>query len=122
MWFYDHSFDSKQLKNYFHYFVGEHDFYYYSKLKANSTTNSIRTINSIDVCPTIINDLACLKIIIKGPSFIHSQIRCIIGSVFYYVYKQINPLQITNHFQNHQQKKTSYIAPGYGLYLHKITY
>ena len=122
IWFYNHSFDLKQLKDYFHFFVGEHDFFYYSKLKTNSTTNSIRTINSIDVCPTIINDLACLKIIIQGPSFIHSQIRCMIGSVLYYIHKQINPHEITNHLQNNDYTKTSHIAPGYGLYLHKITY
>ena len=45
-----------------------------------------------------------------------------IGSVLYYVHKQIDPHEIINHLQNKDHTKTSHIAPGYGLYLHKITY
>ena len=45
-----------------------------------------------------------------------------IGSVLYYMRKKINPNEITNHLQNNNHTKTSHIAPGYGLYLHKINY
>ncbi len=97
-------------------FIGEHDFWAFSKVAKDSSINTIRTITSITVQR---NSHNYLEFHFKGNSFIHSQIRIIVATLIQIALNKITEAEVQTYFVKKQ--KIPYIVPGYGLFLKKLT-
>ena len=104
-------------------FIGEHDFYSFSKRDTNAGS-TLRTIFSCEVLRaqplTFGNEIYCLKII--GNGFLKHMVRYIAGALFALGRNQISLSAISDALVNHKEEKLSSKAKSHGLHLIQINY
>jgi len=104
-------------------FVGEHDFYNFSKRDTtmNSTLRTIRSCEILQVDPFPFgNKIYYLKII--GTGFLRYMVRYIAGALFALGKQELCILDISEALKNHKNEKISAKSKSHGLHLIKICY
>jgi len=98
-------------------FIGTHDF---STFRASNCAakSPIRTIKKIQ----IIKSKKQIKIRIKSPSFLKSQVRSMVGSLKYLSEKKWDLKKFNLILKSKDRRKCAPLAPAHGLYLEKVTY
>lgn len=97
--------------------LGRHDFNAFRSIHCQSK-NSIRSIDSI----SIKKKQQLISIRIKGKSFLHNQIRIIVGSIVMVGEGKWNINYIKSVLESKDRKIAGPTAPAHGLYLEKIIY
>ncbi|UIP91511.1 tRNA pseudouridine(38-40) synthase TruA [Wolbachia pipientis] len=81
-------------------------------------TNPVRTIDDID----IVQSESHIYIKISAISFLHNQVRIIVGTLVEFGKNRINPQEMLNILSQCKRNAAGITAPPYGLYLVKIDY
>ena len=110
--------NTKKMQQAARYLVGKYNFSSF-KAKNCQAKSSILTLDKIKI-KNIKNNL--ITIDFEARSFIYKQIRIIVGTLVKFGYKQQNSTEIKKILTNKNRKLAGVTAPGYGLYLKKITY
>ena len=104
-------------------FMGEHDFYSFSK-RDKAMSSTIRTIISCEILQTKAspfgNKIYTIKIV--GTGFLRYMVRYIAGALFALGRKQISLSDISEALVNHKEEKLSSRAKSRGLHLIEISY
>lgn len=99
------------------FLYGKHDFSSFRSSQCQAK-NPIRTLDSIEFC--LINEE--LNIIITAPSFLHNQVRTIVGTLYNIGRGYWHVSDIKTILEAKNRTKAGPNAPPYGLYLYKIHY
>ncbi len=116
-WFVPKKLDLKLIKKLSENLIGEFDFNAFRSRDCQSKS-SIRSINDIKVKKT--KDYIELRVI--GKSFLHNQVRIIVGTLIKITRDQGSNDEILNILNSKDRKKAGPTAPAHGLYLEKIIY
>lgn len=99
------------------YLIGKHDFSSF-RAKDCQAKNPIKTINDIE----ILQDGCNINIPISARSFLHNQVRIIIGTLVECGRNRLPPEEILNILKKRKRSAAGATAPPYGLYLIRIDY
>ena len=116
-WIVHKKIDLKKIKNEIQSFKGKHDFQSFRSISCQSKS-SIKTINDIDIKT---KDKK-IKIKIKAKSFLHSQVRIIVGTLIDIACGKIKKLSVKEIIKQKDRSKAGVTAPACGLYLLKVGY
>jgi tRNA pseudouridine38-40 synthase len=108
----------ESIKSCFQYLIGTHDF---SSFRATScqSISPIKTINSITLKKINKNEV---HFKISAPSFLHHQVRNIVGTLYLVGINKITPKDFQNILEAKDRKKAGKTAPPCGLYLIGVKY
>lgn len=81
-------------------------------------TNPVRTIDDID----IVQNGSHIYIKISAISFLHNQVRIIVGTLVEFGKNRTNPQEMLNILSQCKRNAAGVTAPSHGLYLVKIDY
>ena len=99
------------------YFIGKHDFNAFRSINCQSSS-SIKTIDSFD---THVQD-ENIRIKVKAKSFLHSQVRIMVGTLVDIGKGKISSISIKDIINNKDRNKAGVTAPACGLYLIEVGY
>jgi len=99
------------------YFIGKHDFNAFRSINCQSSS-SIKTIDSFD---TYVQD-ENIRIKVKAKSFLHSQVRIMVGTLVDIGKGKISSVSIKDIINNKDRDKAGVTAPACGLYLIEVGY
>ena len=99
------------------FFEGKHDFNAFRSIDCQSST-SIKTIKSC----TVENNQDEIYINVSAKSFLHSQVRIIVGTLVEIGKGKIIRDDIKKIIKNKDRKRAGPTAPAHGLYLIKVEY
>ena len=116
-WFVPKKLDLKLIKKLSKNLIGEFDFNAFRSRDCQSRS-SIRSINDIKVKK--IKD--CIELRVIGKSFLHNQVRIIVGTLIKITRDHGSNDEILNILNSKDRKKAGPTAPAHGLYLEKIIY
>lgn len=112
--------DIEQFYKALQLYVGEHDFASFCKIEEEGK-NTVRRIDSIEI--EKIARVGALRVVIKGPGFLHFQIRRLIGYALDVVRRPDLSLDyLKSLLINPDPKQTLTKAEGCGLCLRKVVY
>ena len=97
--------------------LGQHDFTSFRTIKCQAKS-PIRTLDEI----TFANEGDEVIIRVKAKSFLHSQVRIIVGTIVKIGDKSWDPEQIKKILHAKDRSLAGPTAPAYGLYLEKVDY
>ncbi|MCV3769568.1 MAG: tRNA pseudouridine(38-40) synthase TruA [Wolbachia pipientis] len=97
--------------------LGKHNFSSFCPQNCQAK-NLIRSIDDIK----IIKNENHIYIQISAISFLHNQVRIIVGTLVEFGKNKTNPQEMLNILKQHKRKAAGVTAPPYGLYLMKIDY
>ena len=109
--------DLKLIKKLSKNLIGEFDFNAFRSSDCQSNS-SIRSINDIKVKKT----KDCIELRVIGKSFLHNQVRIIVGTLIKITKDQGSNDEILNILYSKDRTKAGPTAPAHGLYLEKIIY
>ena len=109
--------DIIKIKEAIPYFIGKHDFNAFRSIDCQSSS-SIKTINNF----SLEHNEELLKFSISAKSFLHSQVRIIVGTLIEVGKGKIPPEEILKILESKDRSKAGATAPAHGLYLLKIDY
>ena len=117
VWFVPQKLILTKMKRASKFLIGKHDFNAFrsSNCQAKITLRSID-----DITFSKKND--CIEIRVKGRSFMHNQVRIIVGTLIKVGKNKIDELSIKKILNSGDRKKAGPTAPAEGLYLEKIIY
>ena len=98
------------------FFIGKHDLQAFRSIDCQSNT-SIKTIDEIKISKNNEN----LNISISAKSFLHSQVRIMVGTLVEIGKGKITD-SITQIIQSKDRTRAGVTAPAHGLYLVKVNY
>ena len=101
------------------FLVGTHDFTTFRSSICQSSS-PVKTIDQISIKEEIIDDEKIIKFHFQARSFLHNQVRSIVGSLEKVGSKKWLPNYIKTILDKKDRKKCGPIAPPEGLYLKKI--
>ncbi len=99
------------------YLIGKHDFSSFRSAQCQSK-NPVKTIDTIE----LIRKGEGIEMHIKAPSFLHNQVRIIIGNLRKVGNGAFKPLQIKKILEAKDRTKAAETAPPDGLYLVEVKY
>lgn len=99
------------------YLLGKHNLSSF-RSKDCQATNPVRTIDDID----IVQSESHIYIKISAISFLHNQVRIIVGTLVEFGKNRTNPQEMLNILSQCKRNAAGITAPPYGLYLVKIDY
>lgn len=99
------------------YLLGKHNLSSF-RSKDCQATNPVRTIDDID----IVQSESHIYIKISAISFLHNQVRIIVGTLVEFGKNRTNPQEMLNILNQCKRDAAGITAPPYGLYLVKIDY
>lgn len=108
--------DTEKMKSESSFFLGKHDLNAFRSAHCQSK-NSIKTIDSI----SIINKDEQIIIEVSAKSFLHSQVRIMVGTLVDIAKGNINKT-VLDIINSRQREIAGQTAPAQGLYLKKIEY
>ena len=108
--------DTEKMKSESSFFLGKHDLNAFRSAHCQSK-NSIKTIDSI----SIINKDEQIIIEVSAKSFLHSQVRIMVGTLVDIAKDNINKT-VLDIINSRQREIAGQTAPAQGLYLKKIEY
>jgi len=116
VWMVYRNIDILSLYNESQFFIGTHDLSSF-RASACQSKNPVKTIDSIDIKQE--NDFIYLTI--TAQSFLHNQIRIMVGTLVNIVTNNLNS-SISTIIKEKNRSKAGITAPACGLYLYKILY
>ncbi len=108
--------DVEKMKNESSFFLGKHDFNAFRSTHCQSNS-SVKTIESIDIK----NKGDQIIFLVSAKSFLHSQVRIMVGTLVDIVKGNINKT-IIDIINSKKRDSAGQTAPAHGLYLKKIDY
>ena len=99
------------------FFVGKNDLKAFRSVSCQSKTS----VKTIDQASVIKKDNKII-ISVKAKSFLHSQVRIMVGTLVYVGEGKIQPEEIQKIIKNGNRKFAGPTAPAHGLYLTKVIY
>ncbi len=109
--------DIENMKKATNYFIGKHDFDAFRSIDCQSSTS----LKTIDKCE-LQNEDEKIFINISAKSFLHSQVRIIVGTLVEVGKGKIIPEEIKNIIISKDRSRAGPTAPAHGLYLIKVEY
>ena len=106
-----------KMKTAANYFIGKYDFNSFRSIDCQSSS-SIKTIDSCNV--NQFNNEITINVAAK--SFLHSQVRIMVGTLVEVGKGKIKPDQIKQIISSKDRSKAGPTAPAHGLYLIKVEY
>jgi len=117
MWFVPFDIDTKLLESSAQVFMGKHDFNSFRSSECQAR-NSIRTINKIEIIK--LGHIITLRFAAR--SFLHNQVRIIVGSLINVGRKFWDKKKLEQILVSKDRRLAGQTAPARGLYLKKIRY
>ena len=99
------------------FLIGKHDFNAFR----SSNCQAKKTLRSIDGI-TISKKNSCIEIRVKGKSFMHNQVRIIVGTLIKVGTNKLNEECVKKILKSKNRNRAGPTAPAEGLYLEKIIY
>jgi len=99
------------------YFEGKHDFNGFRSIDCQSVSST----KTIDKCKVKYEN-EFIQVEIAAQSFLHSQVRIIVGTLVEVGKEKINSLDIKNIIKSRDRTKAGITAPAEGLYLKEVKY
>ena len=117
VWHIPHKLNIEEMKKACSFFLGQHDFsaFRYAKCQSHSA------IRTMDLCELIQED-NLIKINIGSKSFLHNQIRIMLGTLVKIGEGKHNASYIQTLLEQKDRTKSGATAPPYGLYFMKVDY
>ena len=109
--------DIGKIKEAAPYFEGEHDFNAFRSIDCQSSSS----IKTIDYC-SVTNDQESITIEVVAKSFLHSQVRIMVGTLVNVGEGKIQPSDIKQIIEIKDRDKAGVTAPAHGLYLKEVIY
>ncbi len=103
------------------FLLGTHDFTTFRSSICQSNS-PIKTLDKIKIKHKIKNDKKIVVLQFKARSFLHNQVRSIVGSLVNVGLKKWEPYYLKTILDKKDRRKCGPIAPPEGLYLKKIKY
>ena len=97
--------------------IGKHDFTSFRTINCQAKS-PIRTLDKISL--SCVGDEIIIQISAK--SFLHSQVRIIVGTIYKVGDETLEPIDIKNILEGKDRKLAGPTAPAEGLYLEKVEY
>jgi len=117
VWFIPQKINIERMKNATKYFLGKNDLNAFRSVDCQANS-SIRTIDEIKIK----KELDFIKFRISGKSFLHNQIRIMVGTLIQVGKEILKETDIKRIIQSKDRKNAGPTAPSSGLYLEKIIY
>jgi tRNA pseudouridine38-40 synthase len=117
VWFIPQKINIERMKNASEYFLGKNDLNAFRSVDCQANS-SIRTIDKIKIK----KELDLLKFRISGKSFLHNQVRIMVGTLIQVGKEILQERDIKKIIQSKDRKNAGPTAPASGLYLEKIIY
>jgi len=99
------------------YFIGKHDFSAFRSINCQSNS-PIKTIDNFDISVKNEN----IRIKVKAKSFLHSQVRIMVGTLVDIGKGKISTITIKDIINKKDRKQAGVTAPACGLYLVEVGY
>ena len=109
--------DIEKIKKVAPFFEGKHDFNAFRSIDCQSSTS----VKTIDYC-SVVNDQESITILVAAKSFLHSQVRIMIGTLANVGEGKIQPSDIELIIEMKDRDKAGVTAPAHGLYLKEVIY
>ncbi len=117
VWFMPQKINIERMKNASEYFLGKNDLNAFRSIDCQAKS-SIRTIDEIKIK----KELDFIKVRISGKSFLHNQVRIMVGTFIEVGKEVLKETDIKRIIQSKDRKNAGPTAPPSGLYLEKIIY
>ncbi|MAI28843.1 MAG: tRNA pseudouridine(38-40) synthase TruA [Rickettsiales bacterium] len=117
VWFIPQKIDIERMKNASEYFLGKNDLNAFRSVDCQAKS-SIRTIEGIKIK----KESDFIKLRISGRSFLHNQVRIMVGTLIQVGKEILKETDIKKIIQSKNRKNAGPTAPPSGLYLEKIIY
>ena len=117
VWFVPQKISLIRMKKASKFLIGKHDF---NAFRSSNCQAKI-TLRSIDDILISKKD-SCIEIRVKGKSFMHNQVRIIVGTLINVGVKKLNEQSVKKILSLKNRSKAGPTAPAEGLYLEKIIY
>ena len=109
--------DIKKMQDAAVFFIGQHNLNAFRSVNCQSKT-TIKTIDKIE----IISKQNTISIIVQAKSFLHSQVRIMVGTLVYVGEGKIDPNEILTIIKIAKRENAGPTAPAEGLYLTSVIY
>lgn len=113
--------DTENMIKASNFLLGTHDFTTFRSSICQSNS-PIKTLDKIKIKHKIKNDKKIVVLQFKARSFLHNQVRSIVGSLVNVGLKKWEPYYLKTILDKKDRRKCGPIAPPEGLYLKKIKY
>ena len=117
VWFIPQKINIERMKNASEYFLGKNDLNAFRSVDCQANS-SIRTIDEIKIK----KKSHFVKFRISGKSFLHNQVRIMVGTLIQVGKEILKARDIERIIQSRDRKNAGPTAPASGLYLEKIIY
>lgn len=111
-------FDLEKLRRGASYFLGAHDFTSFANVKEDAPTDTIRTIQRLDIVPQV----GGIRLEFEGDGFLYKMVRNITGLLLDVAAGKLDPEQIPKIFDARDRRQSAAAAPALGLFLHEVKY
>jgi len=117
VWFIPQTVVITKMKRAAKFLIGKHDFSAFRSINCQAKITS-RSIDKI----IISKKYDCIEIRVEGKSFMHNQVRIIVGTLIKVGINKLNELSVKEILNSRDRKRAGPTAPAEGLYLEKIIY
>ncbi len=117
VWFIPQKINIERMKNASNFFLGKNDFNAFRSIDCQAKS-SIRTIDEIKIK----KESDFIKLRISGKSFLHNQVRIMVGTLIQVGKEILKETDIKRIIQSKDRRNAGPTAPPSGLYLEKIFY
>ena len=117
VWFVPQKISIIKMKRAAKFLIGKHDFNAFR----SSNCQAKKTLRSIDGI-TISKKDSCIEIRVKGKSFMHNQVRIIVGTLIKVGINKLDEECVKKILRSKNRNRAGPTAPAEGLYLEKIIY
>jgi tRNA pseudouridine38-40 synthase len=111
-------FDLQRLKEGILPFLGTHDFTSFANVKEEVQTDTIRTIQRID----IVKQPGGVRLEFEGDGFLYKMVRNITGTLLAIAAGKIEPEEVVKIFEAKDRRRASFAAPPNALFLEEVKY
>ena len=109
--------DVEKMKEAATFFKGKHDFNAFRSIDCQSSTS----IKTVDHC-SVVNNQESITIQVAAKSFLHSQVRIMVGTLVNVGEGKIQPSDLKKIIEMKDRDKAGVTAPAHGLYLKEVIY
>lgn len=113
--------DIKAMSNGASHLIGNHDFTTFRSTHCQAMS-PIKTLNNIQIDSRIGPSGKEYNFILEAPSFLHKQVRSIVGTLIRVGMGNLEPLDIKRILTARDRKECEPLAPPEGLFLKKVSY
>ncbi len=103
------------------YLMGKHDFTTFRSAHCQALS-PVKTMNNIQIDSCMRSSGKEYEFILEAPSFLHKQVRSIVGTLVKVGMKNLGPRDVKTILEARNRQECGPLAPPEGLYLKKVTY